>query len=310
MPSRSPSGEGDVRFHQIMRDLWVLEARACARRWVVFHETYSFCLALRMSGNARVEWKYNHRLYDIDDVHVTMAMQPGELHANTRQTPPADFIVVQVGESLMKRAARELGWRFRDLNIKHPHPGVGHPALTAALRRFQRDLCGTLFGSAPAAPRCTCSRSMGRHIENLAELVRAFIEHCAENAREVVTPARGAAIIPKAIAYLRAHYKDPYDLNRLAGAAGCDRFYLPHVFREQLGVRPSEYQNRVLVARACDVLAHSSPNRPLEQIAQEIGWPGRSGAAPGRDTATLMIRHFRNTLGVTPGQFRAGLRGT
>ncbi len=275
MPSRSPSGEGDVRFHQIMRDLWVLEARACARRWVVFHETYSFCLALRMSGNARVEWKYNHRLYDIDDVHVTMAMQPGELHANT-----------------------------------HPHPGVGHPALTAALRRFQRDLCGTLFGSAPAAPRCTCSRSMGRHIENLAELVRAFIEHCAENAREVVTPARGAAIIPKAIAYLRAHYKDPYDLNRLAGAAGCDRFYLPHVFREQLGVRPSEYQNRVLVARACDVLAHSSPNRPLEQIAQEIGWPGRSGAAPGRDTATLMIRHFRNTLGVTPGQFRAGLRGT
>ena len=86
--------EGEVRFHHVAPDMWVLEARSCAHRWVVFHETYSFCLVSRFTSNAaQVSWKYNHRLYLADPDHRIMAMQPGELHANVEKTPPAHRII-------------------------------------------------------------------------------------------------------------------------------------------------------------------------------------------------------------------------
>ena len=62
---------GDLRFHHIMPALWVMEARACAHRWVVFHETYSLGL-VRQFQPVRVGWKYHHRVYTIDGDHPVM----------------------------------------------------------------------------------------------------------------------------------------------------------------------------------------------------------------------------------------------
>jgi AraC-like DNA-binding protein len=300
--------EGDVRFHHIIPELWVLEARRCARQWIVFHETYSFCLVLRIEDGALVPWKYNHRTY-VADLDHAMTMQPGELHANVTRTPPADFMVVQVSASLMKRVAGKLGWPFSEVNVKHPHPGSDHPALLKALRRFHQSLCEGLFDAGPDGGRCTCSESIGRHKENLVGLVRVFIENCAENAREVGRPRQGAAQIARAASYLRAHYREPYSLERVARAAGCDPFYLAHVFTQEMGVCLSAFQNRILVAKVCEALA-AAPDTPLDIIAREVGWPGRPGVAVEgeADKATLMIRHFRRAMGTTPGEFRASLR--
>lgn len=298
--------EGDVRFHHIAPDLWVLEARRCAHRWVVFHETYSFCLVSRfMSTSARVGWKYNHRLYIADPGHRIMAMQPGELHANVEKTPPADFIVLQVGEALMKRVALDLGCELPRLDIKTTHNGHGHPALIRALGRFKTGICTTLFRDGPHGQRgvCTCTKRLDRHQENFVEVVAAFIEHYVENGRQAIPPVRGAAVLRKAKDYLREHFAEPYDLTRLAAAAGCGRFYLSHLFKAELGVAPSDYQNRILVSKTCRVLATLS-EEPLEVIASAAGWPGRGLVSPDTDRVSLLIRHFRRTMGVTPGQFR------
>jgi AraC-like DNA-binding protein len=238
-----------------------------------------------------------------------MLMQPGELHANLRCTPPGDFIVVQVAESLVKRVAAALGWPHAQLNIRHPHPGTDHPLVLRALARFRRTICTELFAPPPGPAGCLCRLSVDRHLENLSELVAVLIGHCVENAREPVCPRSGAAQIARAVSYLRAHYDQPYSLDRVAGAAGCDRFYLARVFTREMGIRPSDFQNRILVAKACEALV-ASPEKPLELIAQDVGWPGRgrAGRDESGDKATLMIRHFRRTLGITPGGFRAGLR--
>jgi AraC-like DNA-binding protein len=307
MPDQLPDrADGEVRIHHITPELWVLEARRCARRWVVFHETYSFCLVERIGDDAQVPWKYNHRLYLADSNHA-MVMQPGELHANLTCTPPGDFLVVQVADSLVKRVAAELGWSPAQLNIRHPHPGSDHPLVLAALRRFRASVCTQLFDPRPRLAACICRASADRHLENLAELVAVLIEHCAEGARDPVWPRSGAAQIARAVSYLRANYNEPYSLDRVARAAGCDRFYLARVFTREMGIRPSDFQNRVLVARACQVLV-MSPDKPLEIVAREVGWPGRPGSTDDAEKATLMIRHFRRTLGITPGEWRAGLR--
>jgi AraC-like DNA-binding protein len=302
--------EGDVRFHHITPDLRVLDARRCAHQWVVYHDTYCFCLPLRVSPP--VQWRYNHRLYVADGGHA-MALQPGELHANVVRTPPVDFIVVFVSDTLMKQVARDLGWRHAGINFNYPHPGSDDPELLAALHRFQQGLCHDLFD-----PRrldggiCTCWRSFARHQENLAYLVAAVLERCAEGTRKLTLPSRGSAAIVKALDHLREYYDEPYDLDRLAEVAGCNRYYLAHAFTREVGVPPSEYQNRILVAKACQVLA-TSPDKALDAVAQAVGWPGRPSQRldDGPDSCektAIFIKHFRRTMGTTPGMFRASLR--
>lgn len=301
--------EGEVRFHHVAPDLWVLEARSCANRWVVFHETYSFCLVSRfMSTSSQVGWKYNHRLYLADPDHRIMAMQPGELHANTELTPPADFIVLQIGEALMKRISLDLGCELPRLDIKTTHNGFGHPALVRALGRFKSGLCTTLFRDRPGGPRgiCTCPDAIERHHENVVDVVRAFVEHYVENGRQAIPLVRGAAVLRKAKDYLREHFSDPYDLTKLADASGCGRFYLSHLFKAELGIAPSDYQNRILVSKTCSAIARF-PDEPLEVIASVAGWPGRGPLSSDTDRVSLLIRHFRRTMGVTPGQFRPRL---
>ena len=126
---------------------------------MVFHETFSFCLVHRFGAPVRVDWRYNHRLYLADCDHPVMAMQPGELHANVERTPPADFIVVQIGEALMRQVAGDLGCDLTCLDIKPTHNGYGHPALVRALRDFRAGLCKTLFPARPgqAGGVCTCA---------------------------------------------------------------------------------------------------------------------------------------------------------
>lgn len=294
---------GELRFHHVTPGLWVMDARACSYHWVVFHETYSFCLVAFVPQWSVVQWKYDRRIYAVDREHRIMAMQPGEIHANVSRTPAADFVVVEVGESLMKEVARDLGWRSTRLDLKHPHPSSNHPRLMAALRRFKASLCASLFN--PKAGRCNCWRAAARQVENLVQLVSVFIEHCAEDAQELGLPGRGSAPVMKAVTYLIDNYNQPYDLSRLAAAAKCGRYYLLHLFQREMGLSPSEFQNRVLVSKACQALARS-PNKPLDVIAHEIGWPGRP-ASDAAQKATLMIRHFRRALGVTPGRFRADL---
>jgi AraC-like DNA-binding protein len=297
--------EGDVRFHHLTPELWVLEARRCAHRWVVFHETYSFCLVEKVVDGALVDWKYNHRLYVADPAHA-MLMQPGELHANLERTPPADFIVVQVAERLVKAVAATLGWPHPGLNINHPNPASGHPAVLAALRGFRRSLCADLYDPRPGRGLCTCSREPDRHLENLTHLIATVIEHCAEQTRAIIHPGRGAAPITKAIRHMQRHYREPYDLRRVAAVAGCAPHYLVHLFSSELGIPPSVYKNRILVAKTCEALV-AAPRKPLQLIAEEVGWPGR---ARGRDAdrSNLVIRHFRRAMGTTPDEFRSSVR--
>ena len=295
--------EGDVRFHHLTPELWVMEARQCAHRWVVFHENYSFCLVERVQHGALVDWKYNRRVYVADPRHA-MLMQPGELHANVHRTPPGDFVVVQVSDRLMKSTAQRLGWSRSELNINHPHPGSDHPLLIQALRKWRGTLCSSLFAKQRGEGQCTCAEALALHLDHLTHLVAAFIETCADGARS----SAGAtdAGVRKAVAYLRRCYKEPYDLDRLARAAGCSPHYLVHRFSAEIGAPPSMFQTRLLAAETARTLV-SSPRKPLQLIAHEVGWPGRS-SAPTAARANVMIKHFRRTWGTTPDEFRNSVR--
>jgi AraC-like DNA-binding protein len=292
--------EGQVRVHHLLPGLRVVDARACAHRWVVFHETYDFCLVTEVAASP-VFWRYNRRIYTVDAEHVMMAMQPGELHANVERTAHGNFIVVQVTEDLMQEVARGLGWSSTLLDIPHPHPATTDWTLRAALERVHRSLCPSLFAK---QNQCQCSRSPGVHAEDLVFLVEAFLGGCAAGSRPEPPPKGMPAAVRRASEYLIANYRNGYDLKELSRASGADQWSVLRQFRDVYGISPHTLQLHVLVSKTCEALVRS-PRMPLETLAREVGWPGKLDAKK----ADTLIKHFRRTWGLTPDRFRRPLRG-
>ncbi len=296
--------DGDVRFHHVSADLRVLEARRCARSWTLFPDRYSFSAGDRPPA-APLRWKYNHRVYALRAERPSITLQPGELMTTVDRSPPLNFIAVQATDELVRSVAEELGWASRDLHVKHPDGQS--PAMFRAVNKLRTRLCPSLFRGPAATAICTCHVHAGLLLEALTDVVRALIEDQAVGAREVVLPATGAAVLRKAKDYLRYNYREPYNLDRLARAVGCGKFYLSHLFKREFGVSPSQFQACVLVGHTAVALTRS-PDDTLESIAKAVGWPGRRGAERMAAPVPSLIRHFKEAIGVTPGQFRAALR--
>ena len=86
------------------------------------------------------------------------------------------------------------------------------------------------------------------------------------------------------------------DLAELAAIAGLSVYHFARAFKQTAGVPPHHYLVHRRIERAQEMLARSG--LPLSEIALAVGFSDQSHLA----------RHFRQTLGVTPGQFRWSLR--
>jgi AraC-like DNA-binding protein len=92
--------------------------------------------------------------------------------------------------------------------------------------------------------------------------------------------------------YVDAHLGGSMDLATLAGVAGVSIHHFARGFKHSAGVTPHHYLTQKRVERAQDMLAHTDLS--LSEIAYAVGFSDQSHLA----------RHFRQMLGVTPGQFR------
>jgi transcriptional regulator of acetoin/glycerol metabolism/AraC-like DNA-binding protein len=92
--------------------------------------------------------------------------------------------------------------------------------------------------------------------------------------------------------YVDAHLGGSMDLATLAGVAGVSIHHFARGFKHSAGVTPHHYLTQKRVERAQDLLAHTALS--LSEIAYAVGFSDQSHLA----------RHFRQMLGVTPGQFR------
>ena len=92
--------------------------------------------------------------------------------------------------------------------------------------------------------------------------------------------------------YVDAHLGDSMDLATLAGVAGVSIHHFARGFKQSAGVTPHHYLTQKRVERAQNLLAHTDLS--LSEIAYAVGFSDQSHLA----------RHFRQMLGVTPGQFR------
>ena len=92
--------------------------------------------------------------------------------------------------------------------------------------------------------------------------------------------------------YVDAHLGGSMDLATLAGVAGVSIHHFARGFKQSAGVTPHHYLTQKRVERAQDLLGNTDLS--VSEIALAVGFSDQSHLA----------RHFRQMLGVTPGQFR------
>lgn len=113
---------------------------------------------------------------------------------------------------------------------------------------------------------------------------------CAPCGAEPARRSPLSAPVARARAMLDARLAETTDLEALAAHARLDKFRLCRAFREQVGLPPHAYVTHRRVALAQSFLARGMSQT---EVAARVGFYDQS----------LLHRHFKRILGVTPGAF-------
>ena len=248
-----------------------------ARRWRVYHETYAVCTVLEAEGEA--ELTYRGKLHHAGAGHVLL-MEPGEVHANTKITPPASFRVLFLPPALVARAAAELGLRagaphWRAFNVRHPLTFRTLARLHASLESSDMPL---------------------ERESRFAECLRLLLHGYSERRARPRAHASHAPGLARCREFIRAHYAEPLTLDALAAVASMSRYHLVRAFAQAFGLAPHRYQIHVRIEKARALLACGMR---AAQVAHETGFADQSH----------FCRHFSEVCGVTPRQYFASLHG-
>ncbi|MBO7762565.1 MAG: helix-turn-helix domain-containing protein [Clostridia bacterium] len=102
---------------------------------------------------------------------------------------------------------------------------------------------------------------------------------------------RAGARLATVTEYIGKNYASPLSLSTLSRAVGYSPSYLRELFRNELGLSPVRYINRLRVERACALLHEDIP---IWQVAELVGCPN----------ANYFSRLFRAEMGITPGEYK------
>jgi len=136
-------------------------------------------------------------------------------------------------------------------------------------------------------PVTGCLEGETNLLTTLIELIRRY----ATDAPAINEPGREHAAVRRARILLDECCQDDISLAQLAHCAGLSPFHLLRVFQHSTGLTPHGYLIQARIRKARQLLA--SGNSPAA-VAADTGFADQSH----------LNRHFKRTLGITPGQYR------
>lgn len=215
----------------------------------------------------------------------------------TYTTPPGGLIVLNPGDAHTGQAAIADGFAYRALYPTQEHMAramaelgragqlprfsairIDDLALAGAVRALQQAIGG---GHAPLERE-------SRWLALLTTLIGRY------GADRLALPAIGRepGAVAAARAYIEAHYAERVTLAVLAAEVGLSPFHLVRVFQRTAGMPPHVYLDSVRIRHAQRLLRDG---QALADVAYATGFSSQSH----------FTSRFRQSIGVTPGVFRA-----
>ena len=271
----NPGGQGErIAFLQPpeLPGVDVMSVEHSARRWRVFHDTYAVVTILDVSGRS-IEWLYRRKIHRTEAKNI-MLIEPGEVHASMKITPPATFRVLCVDPSLVACVAKELA-----MTTSHPHlklVNVTDPPFFRAFALLHRSLEN--------------GANMLERQSHFSACIRLLVDECTETSSTTGLKQPERLCLLRARDFIWEYYPENITLEGLATVTGLSRFHLARAFAREFGIPPHMYLNRVRLAKAKKLITDGIP---LAIVAVEAGFADQSH----------FTRHFLKTYGVTPAQY-------
>ena len=134
-------------------------------------------------------------------------------------------------------------------------------------------------------------KSQGEIEAAVCDALHALVDLvCAPKGMEPGRRSRLSSPVARARAMLDEAITETVGLDALAAHARLDKFRLCRAFREQVGLPPHAYVTHRRIALAQGLLARGVPQA---EVAVRVGFYDQS----------LLHRHFKRILGLTPGAF-------
>lgn len=243
-----------------------------------------------------IDYRYDRHIHDTYAIAVIEAgVEEYLIAGETERAGPGAVVVVPPGVVHTGHAGAPEGWRYR---VLYPDTQlVGEVARELGVR------------GSPAFTRTT------EYVPGLWLLIRRA-HHAAEAGDTLAASALLRSALGRLIAdlgsqrtvlagtdpelrdvrdMLHSRLTDPPTLEELAAAVGSSTFSVLRAFRRAYGLPPHAYLNQVRVQKARALLRRGL--KPAE-TAYQVGFA---------DQAHL-TRHFKRTVGVTPGAYQRGVQ--
>ena len=118
---------------------------------------------------------------------------------------------------------------------------------------------------------------------------RLLLKH-AGNPPRLMPLGREHWAMQKAVAYINDTIYENISLEELSTQVGLSPFHFSRVFTKHMGLPPHAYRKQLRIYKAKQLLLK---RMPISQVAAETGFADQSH----------LTRHFKQIVGVTPGQF-------
>jgi AraC family transcriptional regulator len=275
LPDRPAGGSLSSPLHGV-----IVERHAIGAIEIPEHEHASFCMHMQISGPVEMEWwSEGKNKKERPGTGSLILLAPGT-RDRLRWTAPSRRVVVSIDESLLLRAARELGrervpsfdnrWEFQDRQLR---------LLISELAREMESgwTTGSLYGDL-----------LGMSLS--VALVR---KHATEGiAAPAVRGGMPKARLKRVLDYIAENCHLDLRLDDLAQVAGTSLFHFARLFRAETGATPHQYLVRQRLEQAKTLLRLRS--RTIAEIAAETGFAN----------ASHFSRVFREHTGATPTEWK------
>ena len=143
-----------------------------------------------------------------------------------------------------------------------------------------------------------CLESSASRLEKESRLLWTFaqlVRNYSQNTPFVKPIGQETAVVKRIQDYLKTYSFENLSLEQLASMANLKPLRLLRVFRQAVGLPPHAYLVQMRVTRAKKLLV---AGMPIAEVAAETGFTDQSH----------LTKHFKRTVGVTPGQYIKGYK--